>query len=405
MQHTVQLVYMRHGLPVTPELGPLKTLPTTHLQGDSSLSRYLAPPSADTTSFSELCDTLIEKRVSAPESRNSRSSTPSGRASRPAPVRLIEQMEYQPSEELVCGTPLNLLYERKVASARALMGQMEVSLDRHKGLKGYLQDLRGQLGHNSQLACAELQAKRDAIVAQLDAYIHEATKSVQMTIKEKERFVSGKEQELDIVIEELAAKANILKLATTAEAKSKFVQDFSQHMEQAEAALKLWVADCQVTADWVDIKAPVFPYSLVVNREKPSKTLIERDINRDQTAIPVADTRIGTADKPVLPSHSHRHHHHKGSKVPKLNLTPSQDPTETYENTHLHAQLMHQNKKLMQRLEYFLCRKLENTLNTKLTRKGKEEDCCSEATKASEMELAEGTQVQISTLITDTSEL
>ena len=404
MQHTVQPVYMRHGLPLAPELGPLKTLPTTHLQGDSSLARYLAPPCAELTTFSELCDTLIEKRVSAPESRNSRSSTPSGRSSRPAPVRLAEPTEYQPSEELVCGTPLNLLYERKVASARALMGQMEVSLDRHKGLKGYLKDLRGQLGHNSQLACAELQAKRDAIVGQLDAYIHESTKSVQMTIKEKERFLSGKEQELDIVIEELAAKENILKLATTAEAKSKFVQDFSQHMEQAESALKLWVADCQVSAAWVDIKAPVFPFALTMKDPKPPM-LLERDVNRDQTSIPVADTRIGTADKPVLPSHSHRHHHHKGSKVPKLNLTPSQDTSEMYENSHVHAHLMHQNKKLMQRLEYCLDRKLENTLNTKLVRKTKEEDCCSEATKTSDIEPAEGSQVSISTLITEYSEL
>ena len=342
MQSKAQGVYMRHGLPLAPELGPLKTLPTTHLQGD--LAKYLTAPTVEIGSFSELCDTLIEKRVSAPESRNSRSSTPSGRSTRPAPVRLMETVDCPPSDELVCGTSLNLLYDRKVTSARALLEQMEVSLDRHKGLKGYLNDQRCQLGQNSQLALAELQAKRNAIVAQIDAFVNEAAKGIQLTIKEKERFVSEKEQELDIVIEELTAKAHILNLATTVEPKSKFVQDYSHHMEQAEAALRLWVADCQIPAAWVEVKAPPFAYTLA---SRP--VLVERDLN-NQTA-PGIETRIGTADKPVLPSHSRRHHHHKGSKVPKLNLTPSQDSSEACENTQLHAQLMHQNKKLMQRLE------------------------------------------------------
>lgn len=344
-------VYMRHGMPVNerPELAALKTLPTTHLEPDPTLARYL--PTAmlpqEAPAFSEMCDSLIERRL-APDSRNSRSSTP---ASRPAPLRLSDCSIVLPSsDDLVCGTPLNHLYDRKVATAKALLEQLEVSYERHQGLKNYLTTQKEQLRENAQLACAELQSKRNALVAQIDAYLHEATKAVQISVKEKERLLSDKDQEVDIVLDELGQRLNLLHLATTAEAKSKFVQEFASRMEEAESALKLWIADCELPADFCDIQTPKFAYALAA-KDSHKGPLLERDVNRekDATPIPIAETRLGTTDKPILSSHSRRHRH-KHSKVPKLHL-PEDGENQSFEAAHFHEQLMRQNKKLMRRLE------------------------------------------------------
>jgi len=170
------------------------------------------------------------------------------------------------SDELNISDNLSTLYERRKEAAKTLLEQISLSKDRHMGLKNYLANLRNQLQQALSIGVAELQNKRNALVAELDNYLEEALNQLYMSQKEKERVLKDRDQEVDCYLKEINTSAKTLQLKIKAEPKAKFVQNYSHTVSEAEEALEIWAPEPEFTSDWATLNMPAFPYTIAGTR-------------------------------------------------------------------------------------------------------------------------------------------
>lgn len=133
-------------------------------------------------------------------------------------------------------------------------------------LKHYIANLKGQLQQSLSIGVAELQNKRNALVAELDNHLEEALNQLYIAQKEKERVLKDKDQEVDCYLKEINSASKTLQLKLKAEPKAKFVQNYTQTVAEAEEALDIWAPEPELNSDWASLQLPSFTYSIVGNR-------------------------------------------------------------------------------------------------------------------------------------------
>jgi hypothetical protein len=138
-----------------------------------------------------------------------------------------------------------------------------LTYDRHLGLKNYLGSLKSQLQQSLKIGVAELQNKRNALVAELDNHLEEAVNQLYMAQKEKERVLKDKDQEVDCYLKEISNASKTLQLKIKAEPKAKFVQNYSQTVAEAEETLEVWAPEPDLNSEWATLNCPTFAFSIV----------------------------------------------------------------------------------------------------------------------------------------------
>lgn len=178
---------------------------------------------------------------------------------------------------------IQLVYERKVQSAKSVLEQLNLVKERHAGIKTYLNSLKIQLSQNVNLGIAELKSKRNALVVELDTLLDEATSSLYNAQRLKEKVIRDKEIEIENKLKILNNLASAIDAKIKGETKEKFVKNYEKTLEEAEEALEMHVPECDFETDWAFIKVPSFNYAIVASAPgvKPRRSKFSRVSSMD----------------------------------------------------------------------------------------------------------------------------
>lgn len=134
-------------------------------------------------------------------------------------------------------------------------------------------NIKSQLQQSLSIGVAELQNKRNALVAELDSHVEEALNQLYMAQKEKERVLKDKDQEIDCYLKEINCAGNTLQLKIKAEPKAKFVQNYSMIVSEAEEAMDIWAPEPDFNSDWAALQLPSFPFTIAGSRSATQSML------------------------------------------------------------------------------------------------------------------------------------
>lgn len=209
--------------------------------------------------------------------------------------------------------------------------QLILIRDRHATLKTYINSIRAQLQQSFNIAIAELQGKRNALISQIDLLYDESFNKLCLSHKEKEAKIDVKNQELDISLDEIDRVIQKIELYST---------DNESIERDIQNTLKIWVSEADVSNDWAILNPPSFNYTITTGRCQ----------KRHRDSSEVLDTTLGKKECiRCNSSKKHRNHHH-GELIHK--------PSSKSRSYH---DILRQNTEMVERLQ-----KLENAVTKSL---------------------------------------
>ncbi|OMJ90586.1 hypothetical protein SteCoe_6978 [Stentor coeruleus] len=205
--------------------------------------------------------------------------------------------------------------------------QLILIRDRHATLKTYINSIRAQLQQSFNIAIAELQGKRNALISQIDLLYDENFNKLCLSHKEKESKIDVKNQELDISLDEIDRVIQKIELYST---------DNESIEKDIQKTLKIWVSEADVSNDWAILNPSSFNYTITTGRYKKK--------HRDSSEV--LDTTLGKKECPRCnSSKKHRNPHH--GEMPHKSSSKSRS----------YHDILKQNTEMVERLE-----KLENAV-------------------------------------------
>lgn len=193
----------------------------------------------------------------------------------------------------------DLSFCKKPDSLSVLLNQLYLKIERQKSLKSYCESVNQQIQESLKINIADLQSKRNSLVAKLDLYLEESINIAKQIEAKKQAELFKNQSELDLYIQEIDTVIEKLKNREDKDEKT-----INHIVKEAKTYLKEKFDEKFINKNWIWDKPVDFNYD-ITKKETNYFVLSTTDNKKSRNKSTVSHYHtFETPKSPIKPHHT-----------------------------------------------------------------------------------------------------